>query len=211
MKTKVLAVRALVMAFTMAAINPASGRSQNNHSPIPTKEIHAMKTATEIIPSASVFTTAPLRNRIRIELYAPVTDIWALVGDVSRFPEYSSGLEKVVANRDSRGVLTDYVCHFKHRGQGGEELPHREMVRWYEANLGYISSGESDNAFGLTNDVNMVTVQPSAKGTILTWDEYYDAQDLDVRRVEYDEALTDIGDHLLRRFGGEVITRYVER
>jgi hypothetical protein len=33
------------------------------------------------------------------------------------------------------------------------------------AEVGYASSGEEGNAFGLTNDVNLVTVEPSGGGT----------------------------------------------
>jgi hypothetical protein len=33
------------------------------------------------IPSSTVFTSAPLRNRLRVELHAPPSDVWALVAD----------------------------------------------------------------------------------------------------------------------------------
>ncbi len=66
-------------------------------------------------------------------------------------------------------------------------------------------------AFGLTNDLNLVTVEPSKEGTIVTWDEYYDAQDLDMNKAAYDQALTDIGENLVRRFGGMVVERYVKK
>ncbi len=54
-------------------------------------------------------------------------------------------------------------------------------------------------------------VESSEEGSVLTWDEYYDAQDLDVMRAEYDQAFADIGEKLVRRFGGRVVTRYVDR
>jgi hypothetical protein len=47
------------------------------------------------VPSASEFTSSPLRNRLRLELDAPVSEVWELLGDLSRFPEYSVGLERV--------------------------------------------------------------------------------------------------------------------
>lgn len=170
-----------------------------------------MNVGSKMVPSASSLTSAPLRNRIRVELKAPVSEVWALIGNLGRFPEYSSGLERVVAKKDSSGALTEYVCHFKPREEGGESISHRELIRWYEPNRGYASSGEEGNAFGLTNALNLVTVEPSKGGTILTWDEYYDAQDLDMSRAEFDQALADIGENLVRRFGGAVVTRYVDR
>lgn len=139
----------------------------------------------------------------------PISEVWALLGNLARFPEYSSGLERVEAKNDSRGTLTEYVCHFKPREEGGESIAHRELIRWYEPNRGYASSGEKGNAFGLTNDLNLVTVEPAKDGTIVTWEEYYDAQDLDMMRAEYDQAFADIDANLIHRFGGRVMERYV--
>lgn len=156
-------------------------------------------------------TSSPLRNRIRVELRAPVSEVWALIGDLSRLPEYSSGLERVEAKRDSRGTLSGYVCHFRPQEQETEGIVHRERIRWYERDRGYASSGEEGNVFGLTNDLNLVTVEPSREGTILKWEEYYDAEDLDMNKASYDEALADIAANLIRRFGGRLIERYVEQ
>jgi hypothetical protein len=208
---KVLSRRALIVVLATAVTGSCTGTSPNLSLNGTIKEGHAMKVENKIIPPASSFTTAPLRNRMRVELKAPVSDVWALIGDVSRFPEYSSGLEKVVATHDASGAITEYVCHFKPGEKDGERISHREMIRWYEPNLGYASSGEEGNAFSLSNDLNLVTVEPSEEGTILTWDEYYDAEDLDSRRADYDQALMDIGEHLRRRFVGAIITRYVDR
>jgi len=98
------------------------------------------------IPAAIAFTSSP-RNRVRIELKAPAPEVWALVGDLARFPEYSSGLERVDAKRDSSGRCTEYMCHFKPLEEGGESIVSRELIRWYEPNRGYASSGDG-SAFG---------------------------------------------------------------
>lgn len=163
------------------------------------------------VPAASTFTSSPLRNRIRVDLKAPVSEVWALIGNFARFPEYSSGLETVEAKIDSSGRCTEFVCHFKPQEEGGESILDRELIRWYEPNRGYASSGEEGNAFGLMNDLNLVTVKPSKEDTILTWDEHYDAQDLDMMKAHYDQALADIGENLVRRFGGRVVERYGEK
>jgi hypothetical protein len=36
--------------------------------------------------SPSDFTSSPFRNRLRLDLDAPVSRVWELVGDLSRFP-----------------------------------------------------------------------------------------------------------------------------
>lgn len=159
---------------------------------------------------AAKFTAAPLRNRLRVELGAPVSEVWALLGDLTRFPEYSSGLERVDAINDSEGALTQYVCHFRPVEEGAPGITHLELVRWYEPERGYASSGEEGNVFGLRNDLNLVTLEPSKDGTLLTWDEYYDSEDLDMSRASYDEALADIAANLIRRFGGRLVERYVD-
>jgi len=153
---------------------------------------------------------APLRNRLRVELNAPVAAVWALIGDLARFPEYSAGLARVEVTKDAGGAITDYVCHFKPHKPGAEGIVHREPMRWYEANRGYASGGEPNNAFGLFNDLNLVTIEPTQKGTLLTWEEYFDAADLVMNKASYDQALADIGENLVRRFGGRVVERYVE-
>lgn len=162
-------------------------------------------------PIASTLTSSPLRNRIRVELKAPVSEVWALLGNLARYPEYSSGLEKVEAKVDSSGACTEYVCHFKPQEEGGESVLHREIIRWYEPNRGYASSAEEGNAFGLTNSITLVTVEPSNGDTIMTWSQYYDAQDLNMNKAVFDQALADIGENLVRRFGGRVLERYIQK
>jgi hypothetical protein len=169
------------------------------------------KNNTMNVPAASTFTSSPLRNRIRVELKAPGSDVWALIGNLNRFPEYSFGLEKVEAKEDSSGKCTEYLCHFKPQEDGGERILHRELIRWYEPNLGFASIAEEGNAFGLTNSLTLVTLEPSKEGTIMTWEQYYDAGDLNMNKAVFDQALADIGNNLVRRFNGKMIERYVEK
>jgi hypothetical protein len=93
---------------------------------------------------------------------------------------------------------------------GEDGIVDRNVVRWYERNVGYASSAQANNAFGVTNDLNLVSVEPSAGGTIVTWDEYYEAADLPMMRAEYDHAFADIAERLIERFGGQVIERTVD-
>jgi uncharacterized protein (TIGR02246 family) len=53
-----------------------------------------------------------------------------------------------------------------------------------------------------------VTLEPSPGGTLLTWDEYFEADDLEVMRAEFDQALADTADRLIARFGGRLIERF---
>lgn len=121
-------------------------------------------------PVAARFTSSPLRNRIRVELDAPVSEVWGLMSDLTRFPEYSSGLARVDVKSDSDGKVTEYICHFKPMAEGEAGIVSRELIRWFEPNRGYASSGAQADAFGLQNDLNLVILEPSKKGTVLIWD-----------------------------------------
>jgi hypothetical protein len=160
---------------------------------------------TRVLPSA------PLRNRLRVRLDAPVGEVWALVGDLSRFPEYSYGLNRVDAEVDAGGACTGYVCHFKPMQEGTEGVVHHERMSWFEPRRGWASIADEDNPFGLVDSLTLITLQPSDDRTVLTWDQYYDAQELDTMRVVFDEALSDIGANVVHIFGGEVVQRFVDR
>lgn len=158
-------------------------------------------------PDLTTLTSAPLRNRIRVALDAPLPDVWALLGDLPRFPEYSAGLARVDATLDPAGRCTEYVCHFKPPAEGEPGIVDRNVMRWYEANAGYASSAR-DSSFGLRDDVNLLTVEPAPAGTLLTWDEYFDAEDVPAMLASFDEALADTAERLVARFGGRLLERY---
>jgi hypothetical protein len=166
-------------------------------------------------PSPTRFSSAALRNRIRVELNAPARDVWALVGNLERYPEFSAGIERVAVTADSSGRCTDYVCHFRPQEPGGPSMSHREVMRWYEPERGYASVAAEPNEFGLRNCLTMVTLEPSSAGTTsagttLTWTEHFDSADLPMQKAVFEEALADIAARLVARFGGRVIDRFVE-
>jgi hypothetical protein len=163
-----------------------------------------------ITPSPTSFTAAPLRNRVRIELQAPVTEVWALVGSLERYPEYSAGLERVDVTRGGNGRCTEYVCHFRPQPETGGSVSHREIVRWFEANRGYASMAEEPNPFGLANSLTFVTFEESGDRTILTWSQYFDSNDVPAQKAIFEQALADISERLVSRFGGRVVESYVE-
>ena len=160
------------------------------------------------IPAAATLTPAPLRNRLRVALSAPVARVWALIGDLARFPEYSAGLERVDPVIGAQGRLTAYVCHFRPRTESEAGIVHRETIRWHAEGLGYASSGEPNNAFGLRDDLSLVTVQATPAGTLLTWDVYFESSAVSASQAAYDEAFEDIAQRLIARFGGKIAERF---
>ncbi len=156
-------------------------------------------------PNPALYTVAPLRNRIRVDLAASVADVWELMGDLRRFPEYSAGLERVDVETDGTGALEGYVCHFKPRQQGGEPIAHREVIRWYEPERGYASTAAEPELFGQSNALAVMTLEACAAGTRMTYDMYYDAVDLAFTTADIDQAFADIGARLVARFGGGVV------
>lgn len=162
------------------------------------------------IPSPAEFTSAPLRNRIRVELNASVSDVWALVGEPGRMAEFSSGLERVEAQRDASGQLMGYTCTFKPMAPGEPSIVSSDRMRYWLPQTGWASSGVASDAFGLSNDLNAITLTATASGTMVTWEVYFDAGDVAMMKGHFNEALADIAANLTQRFGGRVVERYVE-
>lgn len=158
------------------------------------------------VPYAAVFTSAPVRHRLRVELDAPVPDVWALVGDHTRLPEYSEGIERVVVTNggDAR------VCYFRPLGGAADGIVLRELIRWQTPSVGYSASAEEPNEFGLSNDLSIVTVVATPRGTMFTWEQHYDHPDLPAMRAGFDQGLADVGQRLVARFGGHVVERYID-
>ncbi len=151
--------------------------------------------------------SSPLRNRLQVRLAAPNSEVWELVGDLRRFPEYSKGLDKVDAQVDATGTCTGYVCYFKPIEEGAEGMIHHERMSRHDPPHGWASIADEENPFGLSKSLTLVTVEPSNTETLLTWEQYYEAQDTEMARAVFDDALADIGQNLVRRFGGEIVER----
>ena len=66
----------------------------------------------------------------------------------------------------------------------------------HEPNVGYASSAQADNAFGVTSDLNLVRAEPFGEETLVTWEVDYEADDLPMMRAEYDDAFADIAERL---------------
>lgn len=165
--------------------------------------------ATGQVPFPGDFTSSPLRNRIRLDLEAPVPEVWELVGDLSRFPEYSSGLERVEAVVDGEGRCLEYTCYFKPFEEGAEGAVSRDVMKWYEPGRGYLSV-EAGGTWGGHGTVALTTLDPIGSGTRLTVEIHADSDDLEAMKAHFDEALVDIAENLIARFGGRIAERYVE-
>jgi hypothetical protein len=163
-------------------------------------------------PSVSEFTSSPLRNRLRLELDAPVARVWELTGDLSRLPEYSAGLERVDAETDDAGKCIAYTCYFKPVEVDGGSLRavSRDIMKWYDPERGYLSV-EVEGDAGTDGAVAFTTVDPTPRGTRVTYDMYYEAADLHTMRAQLDEVFADMADRLIAHFGGRVLERYVEQ
>jgi carbon monoxide dehydrogenase subunit G len=161
-------------------------------------------------PSPSEFTSSPLRNRLRLELDAPVSGVWELLGDLSRFPEYSVGLDRVEAETDQAGRCVEYTCYFKPVDGGSLSAVSRDVMKWYEPERGYLSV-EVEGDAGTDGAVALTTLEPTPTGTRVGYEMYFDSQDLEVMKAQLDEVFADMADRLITRFGGKVLDRYVEK
>jgi polyketide cyclase/dehydrase/lipid transport protein len=158
-----------------------------------------------MLPDPAVYTTAPLRNRIRLELTAPVGEVWGLVGDHRRLPEYSAGIESVDVATDE-GART---CRFR-ATDATPSMDLTERIRWYIPRVGYSASATEPNPFQLTNDLSIVTVGPADGGTVFEWAQYFDSPDLPAAVQSFDQGLVDIAERLIARFGGDLKVHWAQ-
>src|SRR5215218_1289592 len=94
------------------------------------------------LPKAHSIVASPLRNQIKLALNAPVPEVWAVIGDPRRMPEYSEGLQKVDRKNDESGTCTAYTGYFKPVDPGGQPVNHKASMKWYEPNRGWASLDE---------------------------------------------------------------------
>lgn len=90
------------------------------------------------------------------------------------------------------------------------DAPHVEEGFGDAGNVGYSTSADLANEFGLTNDLSLVTVVATPQGTMFAWEQYYDHVDLPAMRADFDQGIADIGQRLVARFGGRIVERYVD-
>jgi hypothetical protein len=159
----------------------------------------------QIPTDVTAHATAPLRHRLRLELDAPPAEVWRLAGNHARLPEYSAGIARVEVASDGRAR----TCHFR-APDGSEGIALTERIRWEEPGVGYSASAEPGNAFGLSDDLSIITLAPTPGGTRFTWEQYYHNADLATARASFHEGLADIGQRLVARFGGRIVEQYVD-
>ena len=202
-------IKILILAISVCT---GSACSSTNSTNIKSKS-NMEKTAIMQAPKASDFVKSPLRNRIRLELNARVSAVWAVIGKLERMPEYSSGLEKLDATYGLDGKCTRYTCHFKPMEQGGEVATHDETIKWYEINVGYASLAHEPNPLGLHQSLSLITLKDKGDQTILQWDVYFNAENaefIEMNIIGFEQALNiDISQNLIEMFGGNVLESFV--
>lgn len=194
-------IHGLIIILTISCVNSYAGEGQQDEKK-------------GNIPSASQFVNSPLRTRVRLELNSPVGKVWALVGNPGRMPEYSAGLLKVDVGYNGSGNCSEYTCHFLPMQDGGREIVHREIIKWYEPMLGLASVAEEPNEFGLRQSLGLITLEALGDKTILSWEMYFNADNEEMLKMNlsaFEKSLNgDISAKLLEKFGGTFLEDYIE-
>ena len=144
---------------------------------------------------------APLRNDVKVVLDAPMEEVWAIVSDHLQLPSYSAGIREVVladsCHGPGGGVGCTRTCSF-HEGP-----TIAETVVFVEEPYALATRGVQPNEYQLTNDLTLVTLRPLGDDrTEFWWRQYYNHPQLEEMRPVFDEALRDLGQRLVQRFGG---------
>jgi hypothetical protein len=146
---------------------------------------------------------APLRNDVKVVLDAPVGEVWAIISDHGQLPSYSAGIREVVLDDSCQGpgggVGCTRTCSF-HEGP-----PIAETIVFVEEPYALATRGVQPNEYQLTNDLTLVTLRPLGDDrTEFWWRQYYDHPQLEQMKPVFDEALRDLGQRLVQRFGAAV-------
>ncbi len=164
-------------------------------------------------PTADKWVKSTLRNRLKLELIAPIDEVWALVGDPANMPKYSEGLEKVETQFDMKGNCTGYTCFFKPMPDENEGIVHHTSIAWHEENKGWASIDPDDNPFGMLQSLSLMTLAPNNGNTIFIWQFHFNCENEDMinfNKGGYKKALDDISERLIKQFGGTQLENYVE-
>lgn len=206
---KVKLIGGAVLALTMActSCNNSSNQQTKLENKMEQKETNAQ------LPTADKWVKSPLRNSIKLELNAPITEVWALIGDPTKMPTYSFGLQKVDTKSDGSGKCTEYTCYVKLTEEGGQEIVHTAKMLWYEPTKGWASIDEEPNAFGFQQSLTLITFEEKDNKTILHWAMHFDCENQEMLQMNVsslEQALNnDIAKKLIDKFGGKVIESFV--
>lgn len=164
-------------------------------------------------PTADRWVNSPLRNRIKLELNAPIREVWAVVGDPAKILIYSAVINKVETKTDGSGKQTEYTCFYKPCEETGVEEAVHAKILWHEANKGWAALDEEPNAYGLQQSLLLITVEQQDNKTILSWNMHYDSESNEILQMlptALEQLLKgEIAQQLIQTFGGTVLDSYL--
>ena len=159
-------------------------------------------------PTADKWVKSPLRNRLELELNAPINEVWEFAGDPGKILTCISGLNKVEIKTDALGTYTGYTCFYYSSGDSIEATVQAKML-WHQAHKGWASLDDEPNDFGFQQSLSLITFRPKDTGTILSWDMHYNNESdevLQVSIVSLEQVLRgEIAPQLIKKFGGSIL------
>jgi len=163
-------------------------------------------------PTADQWDKSPLRNRIELELNAPINEVWAVVGEPAKLLIYSSDINKVETKTDGSGKQTEYTCFYKPCEETGVEETVHAKILWHETNKAWVALDEEPNAYGLQQSLLLITVEEQGDKTIFSWNMHYDSESnetLQMLPASLEQLLKgEIAQELIQKFGGRILDSY---
>lgn len=206
---KVKLISGAALALTVLGTSCNMGNKQNN-----SESKMEQKETIVLLPTANKFVTSPIRNRLVLELNKPVSEVWATIGNPAKMPTYSAGLAKVELRSTTDGKCTEYTCYFKPIEEGGKETVHTAKMLWYESKKGWASLDNEPNEFGLKQSLTLITMEQQGEKTIVSWSMHFNCDTdkmIAMNKASLEQALFDIGNQLVRKFGGKIVENFVRK
>ena len=159
-------------------------------------------------PSADKWVTGSLRNSIKIELNAPVNEVWKVVSNPVDIFSKCSGVNNVVSKTDDLGRCTEYTIDYESENGGEDMIAHSTMV-WYEPNQGWASLDDDLHPMGFEQSLLLITIEQEEEKSVLSWNMYYDIKNNEMLQMfieGLDQSLKEeVAQLFIQKFGGRII------
>lgn len=159
-------------------------------------------------PSADKWVTSPLRNSIKIELNAPVSEVWKVVANPANIFSNCCGVNNVEPKTNDSGKCTKYTIHYESE-DGGENMVACSTMVWYEPNQGWASLDNDPHPMGFEQSLLLITIEQKEEKSVLSWNMHYNIENdeaLQMFITGLDQSLKEeIAQLLIQKFDGGII------
>jgi hypothetical protein len=150
--------------------------------------------SSDILDTVSQFIDAPRQANYALFLKAAVDPVFTCVTSHEMICDLVPGIQNVSVQETETGTIR--CCDY-----GNDMLLQERIVLWKPPNY-FAYQALTPNPFGLWNHLALISCQANGSGTTLTWQHYFEHDDLQVMNLMIDDMFGVMWLKLIDRFGG---------